>query len=76
MLLDDDVLHHAKCVNISALESCFVADVVFFLTRFESHINFTPPDLDQVQGEFVDLQLLSEQDIPKHVWDEAQKEDR
>ena len=75
MPFNDDVLRHAKFVDLSKVESCTIADVEFFVARFESHFSFGAVEMDELQSEFVDLQLLSKEDIPKQVWDEAKLED-
>ena len=69
--LEDELLQHARFVNLDIVEDCMISDVEYFTSHFRSHFKFSPADLNKMQEEFVDLQLLSRSDIPQRVWEEA-----
>ena len=70
--LNDTVLQHAKFVNFEKRADVGFDSVEYFVHRFPYlHALTTPIEMDILQEEFVSYQLLSDTDIPHHVWEEA-----
>ena len=67
----DCVLNHAKFLNFEIKEECTFDAVEFFCERYSGLLNFSPPQMNQLQEEFVAFQLLEEYDIPQVIWNEA-----
>ena len=45
--------------------------VEFFLQQFPDHLQMSVEEEEKLQEQFIDYQLLSNEDIPEHVWDDA-----
>lgn len=70
--LQDDTLIHAKFVDFFQRENASFDDLEFFLKNYPTVPPTTERETHLLQEEFVNYQLLSNEDIPKKVWDEAQ----
>ena len=68
----DDTLIHARFVDFFQRENASLEDVEFFLKNYPTVLPTTVKGTHLLQEEFVEYQLLSSEDIPKKVWDEAQ----
>ena len=53
-------------------ENASLEDVEFFLKNYPTFLPTTARETHLLQEEFVEYRLLSNEDIPKKVWDEAQ----
>lgn len=53
-------------------ENASLEDVEFFLKNYPTVLPTTARETHLLQEEFVEYRLLSYEDIPKKVWDEAQ----
>jgi hypothetical protein len=45
--------------------------VEFFLQRIPDHLEMSVEEQEKLQEQFIDYQLLSNDDIPQHVWNDA-----
>ena len=70
--LQDDTLIHARFVDFFQRENASIEDEEFFLRNYPTVLPTTARETYLLQEEFVEYQLLSNEDIPKKVWDEAQ----
>ena len=71
--LQDDTLIHARFVDFFQRENASLEDhEEFFLRNYPTVLPTTARETYLLQEEFVEYQLLSNEDIPKKVWDEAQ----
>ena len=68
----DDALIHARFVDFLQRENASLEDVEFFLKNYPTVLPTTVQETHLLQEEFVEYRLLSNEDIPKKVWDEAQ----
>ena len=68
----DDALIHARFVDFFQRENASLEDVEFFLKNYPTVLPTTARETHLLQEEFVEYRLLSYEDIPKRVWDEAQ----
>ena len=71
--LQDDTLIHARFVDFFQRENASLEDVEFILKNYRTVLPTTSRETHLLQEEFVEYQLLSNEDIPKKVWDEAQR---
>ena len=69
--LQDDTLIHARFVDSFHRESASVEDAEYFLKNYPTVLPTTARETHLLQEEFVEYQLLSNEGIPKKVWDEA-----
>ena len=69
--LQDDTLIHARFVDFFQGENASLEDVEFFLKNYPTVLPTTARETHLLLEEFVEYQLLSNEDIPKKVWDEA-----
>ena len=70
--LQDDTLIHARFVDFFQRENASLEDVEFFLKNYPTVLPSTARETHLLQEGFVKHQLLSNEDITKKVWDEAQ----
>ena len=70
--LQDDTLIHARFVDFFQRENASLEDEEFFLRNYPTVLPTTARETYLLQEEFEEYQLLSNEDIPKKVWDEAQ----
>lgn len=70
--MQDDALIHTRLWTFFQRENAYVEDVEFFLKNYPTVLPTTARETHLLQEEFVEYQLLSNEDIPKKVWDEAQ----
>ena len=69
----DDALVHARFVDFFQRANASLEDVEFILKNYRTVLPTTSRETHLLQEEFVEYQLLSNEDIPKKVWDEAQR---
>ena len=67
--LSDEVLKHSVFVNFFKRRDVNIEDVLFFVRRFK--IDLSADEIIQLDEEFIEYQLLKEEEIPKSVWDDA-----
>lgn len=70
--MQDDTLIHTRLWTFFQRENASVEDVELFLKNYPSVLPTTARETHLLQEEFEEYQLLSNEDIPKKVWDEAQ----
>lgn len=70
--MQDDTLIHTRLWTFFQRENASVEDVELFLKNYPSVLPTTARETHLLQEEFEEFQLLSNEDIPKKVWDEAQ----
>ena len=70
--MQDDTLIYARFVDFFQRENACLEDVKFLLKNYPTVLPTTARETHLLQEEFVEYQLLSNEDIPKEVWDEAQ----
>ena len=68
---DDAVLVNARFVDFNQREECCFSCVEFFVSKYPRVLQFTPAQLNALQEEFIDYQLLKEENIPIQVWKDA-----
>ena len=68
----DNTLIHARFVDFFQRENASLEDVEFFLKNYPTVLPTTVGETHLLQEEFVEYRLLSNEDIPKKVWDAAQ----
>ena len=69
----DDALVHARFVDFFQRENASLEDVEFILKNYRTVLPTTSRETHLLQEEFVEYRLLSNEDIPKKVWDEPQR---
>lgn len=70
--MQDDTLIHTRLWTFFQRENAYVEDVEFVLKNYPTVLPTTARETHLLQEEFEEYQLLSNEDIPKKVWDEAQ----
>ena len=71
--MQDDTLIYARFVDFFQRENACLEDVKFLLKNYPTVLRTTARETHLLQEEFVEYhRLLSNEDIPKKVWDEAQ----
>ena len=70
--MQDDTLIHTRLWTFFQRENASVEDVELFLKNYPSVLPTTARETHLLQEEFEEYQLLSNEDILKKVWDEAQ----
>lgn len=68
---DDPVLNNSVFVNFEEKEECTFNVVDFFCNKYSEVLSFKESDQDKLEQEFLEYQLLNEQDIPQLIWNEA-----
>ena len=68
----DNTLIHARFVDFFQRENASLEDVEFFLKNYPTALPTTAGETHLLQEEFVEYRLLSNEDVPKKVWDAAQ----
>ncbi|CAB4028208.1 Hypothetical predicted protein [Paramuricea clavata] len=67
--LNDDLLENAKLVNFNRREYAELSEVEYFVNRFELLLSFqSPQEMDKLSEEFVEFQLLCDDDIRKQIY--------
>lgn len=70
--LEDALLQNAGFVNFHVRETATFQQVEYFVERFGALLPFqSPREMDVLLDEFVEYQLLQDDDIPSDVWDKA-----
>ena len=73
MPLNDPLLEASMFLDFEQRELANVADVEYFIDRFEILGGRDDPILlNKIHEEFLDYQLLNREDIPKSVWQKAE----
>ena len=68
---NDKVLENSRFVNFEKRREHDFTIVEFFLQRFPHHLQMTVEEQEKLQEQFIDYQLLSNNSIPQHVWNDA-----
>ena len=68
---NDKVLENSRFVNFEKRREHDFTMVEFFLQRFQHHLQMTVDEQEKLQEQFIDYQLLSNNSIPQHVWNDA-----
>ena len=71
--LNDDLLLHAKVIDIKQRDAAKFESIEFFVHRYP-HLQFLSvrSEAELLQEEFVSYQLLSDSDIPEDEWKKAE----
>ena len=65
------VLQHAKFVDIKKRETCEFSGINYFVDKYSDILRFEDGDLRKLEDEFVEFQLLDDDEIPLIVWEQA-----
>ena len=68
---NDKVLENSRFVNFEKRREHEFTMVEFFLQRFPDHLEMSVEEQENLQEQFIDYQLLSNDNIPQHVWNDA-----
>ena len=68
---NDKVLENSQFVNFEKCREHGFTKVEFFLQRFLHHLQVSVEEQEKLQEQFIDYQLLSNDSIPQHVWNDA-----
>ena len=71
LLLHNDTLIHIQFTHFGRREQCSFEDIEYFLKRYSTNLPTSAKDTQSLQEEFVEYELLNEEDIPAAIWDEA-----
>ena len=66
----DNLLKHAKFLNFEKRSSCHFFDIEYFIDRYKD-VSILSDISDDLYDEFVNYQLLKDEDIPSSVWESA-----
>ena len=69
--LDDVVLRHSRFANFASRKDVSIEDVEYSIDRYSTILKFGAPEYDSLHDEFISSQLLSVDDIPPQVINEA-----
>ncbi len=68
LLFSDKVFENSRFVNFEKRREHEFTTIEFFLQRFPDHLRMSVEEEEKLQEQFIDYQLLSNDDIPQHVW--------
>ena len=71
LLFSDKVFENSRFVNFEKRREHEFTMIEFFLQRFPDHLRMSVEEEEKLQEQFIDYQLLSNDDIPLHVWNDA-----
>ncbi|XP_042604440.1 uncharacterized protein LOC122141339 [Cyprinus carpio] len=70
--LHDPVLEHSRFVEFRQKMDTSLDDVLYFVHRFNHLLPYNQPrEQDQLNDEFLEYQMMEEEDIPASIWGEA-----
>ena len=65
------VLENSRFLNFEKCREHEFTMVEFFEQRFPDHLQMSVEEQEKLQEQFIDYQLLSNDNISQHVWDDA-----
>ena len=71
LAFNDKVQENSRFVNFEKCREHDFTMVEFFLQRFPRHLQMSVEEQEKLQEQFIDYQLLSNDSIPQHVWNDA-----
>ena len=68
---NDCLLNHCRFVNFEGRNECTFESVEYFCSKYPDLLNFTAPQMDSLEEQFLQYQLLDRSEIPLDLWKEA-----